>query len=1165
MATLLISAGANLALGFALNALFPPPDQEVEGPRLTDLGFTSPSLGKPMNITFGTDRLDGSIVDNQDPAIEEVTSESSEDIGKGGGQSLNTTSFTYFLTCRIAFGIEGAKAVLRMWADGKLVYDATASGQVERAGLDLVFYPGGPAQVQDPEEVSRRGADVSAYRHLTTVKLNKLPLADFGNRIPNFTAEIAYATTTSNPFISLTEPPGYVNLNSNRDYMLLNAARDEVYGLNGAGAGGNADYLAASASALGFTTKEGGPSNSVPTVGLNGVSYRQTGLANAGPIQGVDVDTGTVLFTKGNSGITLTDDGVNNWGNSGFWSALQLTTSGLGVRNILCHLNGSGTANGSFVDADLLPTHNGGAINANIDVLGTGDGFPSQVFNGAAIPDHDRGRFFVFSENGSTSAGTLQLMQVDFTFAVNTEGDTVATATYTVKREFTKGDAGDDFPTNGVPEGWAVDRATGNLILSTASDMVLYNPDTDTVLARRAGLGFESRNNFYNGSRLGFFSGGSARIVDTRDLTTIGSFSIGTVNPPTTVWEDRTQALFVSVPGAAVDSRMRKVFLDRVAAAGVSLESVMVGISTTYNNLRMAGLEDADVDFSALSGDTVPGYTLNNGGSFRAAVQPLRDRFFMDVFQSDWLMTAAKRGGASVLAIPEQDVGQLRRDRGLTDNPPVREIHAEDVRLPARLGVRYRNKDADYSTDLEHDKRQFLPNPTMRSRKDRTLTIPMVDTPTNMRRVAQQWLFTFWDERRAFKTVVPWTYLPLDPSDIFEMELFGETHVLRMTDQDVGAGMLMDITGVVQDSKQFSSNLRAGTNLGFASPSVPSGLPTTLVPLDAPLLSLADLRLTGLSDAYVAFSALEDGWPGGTSMKSLDDVDFEPTSTANAEVALGTVQTAPGAWGFVEGDFRNRIQEVAEGGTMRVTTLRRAGEWTSATELAVMNGANAVAVVRGGDGQVEVLQFVDVTVNTDNTVTLDRLLRGRLGTEDVTDLGVSVGDKAVLLADSTGSNAVSRAAVQKQNLLLPELGVPLLFRGVTVGTLLEDAVSISKTYTGRDIRPFSVVHTSAVNNAGDVDVDWERRVRGPSAGELLDGTGIVPLNETLEQYEVTITDGVDSLTETVNGATSTTFTAGDLSAAGVSGASTVTVAQVGAAGTTFKSPITPSSTATVTV
>ncbi len=76
---------------------------------------------------------------------------------------------------------------------------------------------------------------------------------------------------------------------------------------------------------------------------------------------------------------------------------------------------------------------------------------------------------------------------------------------------------------------------------------------------------------------------------------------------------------------------------------------------------------------------------------------------------------------------------------------------------------------------------------------------------------------------------------------------------------------------------------------------------------------------------------------------------------------------------------------------------------------------------------------------------------------------------------------------------------------MTIGTLIEDAPIISHTYTGRDIRPYSPVHiTGEPDGSGGVDIAWERRARGPFAAEWVDGTGVVVLNETIEQYEVTL-------------------------------------------------------------
>ena len=393
-----------------------------------------------------------------------------------------------------------------------------------------------------------------------------------------------------------------------------------------------------------------------------------------------------------------------------------------------------------------------------------------------------------------------------------------------------------------------------------------------------------------------------------------------------------------------------------------------------------------------------------------------------------------------------------------------------------------------------------------------------------MKRLAQKILLTLWNERVSYKTVIPWTYIALDATDVFNMGVFNETHQLRMAENDLGLGWAIDLTGVIEDTKSFSSTLAGGSSLGYVGTIIPSRLPTRLTPLDAPILSLQDLLAIPLSNAYMAVGALEDGWLGATVYKSPNDVDYTSTGVVNEEAAIARVTTAPGAWGFIEGEFRNRFQEVADGGTMIITPLRRADVWASAaTEELVLAGANSIAVIRAADASVEILNFENAVLNDDNTVTLTRLLRGRLGTEDIADLGITANDTIVLIADE--ANVKEAGPIIKQALTLSELDTVLFFKGVTIGTLLEDAPVISATYTGRDLKPYTVANITVTGTEGqDLTFIWQRRTRGPLAGEWLDGTGIVPLGETIEQYEATLSDGTNSVVKTVNNTNTVTFT-----------------------------------------
>ena len=70
----------------------------------------------------------------------------------------------------------------RIWADGK---------QLDLTGITSAFYPGAEEQTPDPLIVAKEGAgNAPAYRGLAYIVFERLPLADFGNRIPQLSFEI---------------------------------------------------------------------------------------------------------------------------------------------------------------------------------------------------------------------------------------------------------------------------------------------------------------------------------------------------------------------------------------------------------------------------------------------------------------------------------------------------------------------------------------------------------------------------------------------------------------------------------------------------------------------------------------------------------------------------------------------------------------------------------------------------------------------------------------------------------------------------------------------------------------------------------------------------------------------------------------------------------------
>lgn len=157
----------------------------TRGPRLADLGVQTSTYGKMIPITYSSVRIGGNIIWSR--PIKETVSTSTSSAGgggKGGGGRISQSTTTYSYSVSIALGICEGKIddVLRIWADAK---------QLDLSQYTVRIYKGDEAQLPDSLIQSFDGASrTPAYRGLAYVVFEDFPLADYGNRIPNFTFEV---------------------------------------------------------------------------------------------------------------------------------------------------------------------------------------------------------------------------------------------------------------------------------------------------------------------------------------------------------------------------------------------------------------------------------------------------------------------------------------------------------------------------------------------------------------------------------------------------------------------------------------------------------------------------------------------------------------------------------------------------------------------------------------------------------------------------------------------------------------------------------------------------------------------------------------------------------------------------------------------------------------
>lgn len=161
--------------------LFAPAGRDVSGPRLTSLSGIASNEGAAIARVYGRARVGGQMI--WATRFEE-TSSTSRVGGKGGGGGASSSQTTYNYNANFAVGLcEGPIGqVRRIWADGR---------EIDQTRFNIRLHQGHEDQPADPLIIAKEGADYApCYRGLAYVVFEKMPLAEFGNRVPQLSFEV---------------------------------------------------------------------------------------------------------------------------------------------------------------------------------------------------------------------------------------------------------------------------------------------------------------------------------------------------------------------------------------------------------------------------------------------------------------------------------------------------------------------------------------------------------------------------------------------------------------------------------------------------------------------------------------------------------------------------------------------------------------------------------------------------------------------------------------------------------------------------------------------------------------------------------------------------------------------------------------------------------------
>uniref|UniRef100_A0A9E7ZME5 Glycoside hydrolase/phage tail family protein n=1 Tax=Bosea sp. NBC_00436 TaxID=2969620 RepID=A0A9E7ZME5_9HYPH len=158
----------------------------VDGPRLKEVNGLAATEGAAIPRLYGRARLGGQLIWATRFEEEVSVSITRTKSGGKGGRSKKTYETTYSYHANLAIGLcEGPIAFIRrIWVDGR---------ELDVQTVQMRVHHGYETQEPDPLIAAKEAGEAPAYRGLAYVVFERFPLADYGNRVPQFDFEVVRA------------------------------------------------------------------------------------------------------------------------------------------------------------------------------------------------------------------------------------------------------------------------------------------------------------------------------------------------------------------------------------------------------------------------------------------------------------------------------------------------------------------------------------------------------------------------------------------------------------------------------------------------------------------------------------------------------------------------------------------------------------------------------------------------------------------------------------------------------------------------------------------------------------------------------------------------------------------------------------------------------------
>lgn len=839
--------------------------QNIEGPRIDDLSVQTSTYGAPIPLVYGTMRISGNVI--WSTPLKETRTVTRSSGGKGGGKKSSQTTYSYSVSFAVGLCLGPVATVRHIWADTKVIYDATASNtqSTEKYPGVVRIHRGGEDEEPDPTMEMFLGAgNVPAFRGLCYLVFDDLQLKDFANRIPNISAEVvADGDMQSDAYIF---PPATT---MTREGGILDQARGMLIGTGSAhifkyDVVNNRFVLQRSLADPNWTPIYPGSDNVYGDVcGIDSQGY----YYHATDAYGV-----TMRLVKRHPE-TLGIVAISS-------PKISFSVNGCVRRDkIFCY----GTREVYDLNLKLI---------ADLS-----DYFPSVMFGGPMCDD-PYGRYWQvtggyvrkFEPNGF---GTGDL--TEWSSTAWTDGELPRTVWW------------DDF--------------TGHIYftLGLGGRIVKWHPDNGYAghcddVAIPAGWGIQSDFNMPINGKLWSAAGIDVALINLTTMKAERRINLAPFLPSTSSHFGGAYEKFTHSVVIMADAGEIKYPLERYGNDSVSLASVLSNIC------QKAGMAPTSIVTSAVS-QPLRGYVVSRRMAAREALEPLLGSFFIDAVETDGVLRFVPRGGASVATVVKNDLGA--GDSGNTDDQTrLSETRVQDVELPQRLDIVHVDPTRDHQPNTQHASRI---TDAIITREKQTREVSISLTPDEAKQIAERTLYNAWVERNQYKFSLPPKWLRLDPADVVTVNIDDIVLKIRLNKVDFGGNNVVSCEAVAEDEIVY---LSTATGAGGGLPATPIGQvgPMPLLLMDLPMLRYEDNTL----GMYYAFGFRDGSVTGASMYRSPDELAWEILGTGNDGPTFGWAANAlpnvasPWTW-----DETSKVQIALTQGTLDSKTALEVLNWAN--------------------------------------------------------------------------------------------------------------------------------------------------------------------------------------------------------------------------------------------